>query len=112
MTENEAIKEIKYWLNVYAGSRIAPEMVQATGMAIKALEEVQQRKSRTSTRNWKATMKNTFLNVVSALCRKWLMNLQSGTDGNMEKMQLRSLTRKRDFALESLTFALYKNCSF
>lgn len=42
MTENEAIKEIKYWLNVYAGSRIAPEMVQATGMAIKALEEVQQ----------------------------------------------------------------------
>ena len=42
MTENEAIKEIKCWLNVYAGSRIAPEMVQATGMAIKALEEVQQ----------------------------------------------------------------------
>ena len=45
MTDNEAIKEIKYWLNVYVGSRITPEMVQATGMAIKALEEVQQYQS-------------------------------------------------------------------
>lgn len=40
------------------------------------------------------------------------MNLQSDTDGNMEKMQLKSLTRKRDFALKSHTSELYKSYSF
>ncbi len=42
MTENEAIKEIKCWLNFCFGSRIAPELVQATRMATEALKEVQQ----------------------------------------------------------------------
>ena len=42
MTENEAIKEIKCWLNFCFGIRIAPELVQATGMATEALKEVQQ----------------------------------------------------------------------
>lgn len=42
MTENEAIKEIKCWLNFCFGIRIAPELVQATGMATEALREVQQ----------------------------------------------------------------------
>jgi len=42
MTENEAIKEIKCWLNFCFGYRIAPELVQATRMATEALREVQQ----------------------------------------------------------------------
>lgn len=42
MTENEAIKEIKCWLNFCFGYRIAPELVQATRMATEALKEVQQ----------------------------------------------------------------------
>lgn len=42
MTENEAIKEIKCWLNFCFGSRIAPELVQAARMATEALKEVQQ----------------------------------------------------------------------
>lgn len=42
MTENDAIKEIKCWLNFCFGSRIAPELVQATRMATEALKEVQQ----------------------------------------------------------------------
>lgn len=42
MTENEAIKEIKCWLNFSFGIRIAPELVQATRMATEALREVQQ----------------------------------------------------------------------
>lgn len=44
MTENEAIKEIKCWLNFCFGSRIAPELVQAARMATEALKEVQQYK--------------------------------------------------------------------
>lgn len=42
MTENEAIKEIKCWLNFCFGYRIAQELVQATRMATEALKEVQQ----------------------------------------------------------------------
>lgn len=44
MTENEAIKEIKCWLNFSFGMQIAPELVQATRMATEALKEVQQYK--------------------------------------------------------------------
>ena len=42
MTENEAIREIKCWLNVCFGYQIAPELVQAARMATEALREVQQ----------------------------------------------------------------------
>ena len=47
MTENEAIKELKCWLNFrfrtqIAGIQIAPKLVQATRMATEALKEVQQ----------------------------------------------------------------------
>lgn len=42
MTENEAIREIKCWLNFSFGMQIAPELVQATRMATEALREVQQ----------------------------------------------------------------------
>ena len=42
MTENEAIDTIRCVLSAYVGSRITPETVQATQMAFKALEEIQQ----------------------------------------------------------------------
>lgn len=83
---------------------------RSTAQSAHRKNAVRQWRNRTVlTRNWKVTMKNAFLNAVSALCRKWLMNLQNGTDGNMERMRLRDLTSKRGFALESHISALYKN---
>lgn len=42
MTENEAIDTIRCVISAYVGSQITPETVQATQMAFKALEEIQQ----------------------------------------------------------------------
>ena len=63
-------------------------------------------------KNWKATMKSIFSNLVLDLCKKWLMILQSGTGGNMARILLKNLTMKRYFALEKRIFGLCKNYSF